>query len=158
MRPNWVKSVDGERGVAPVDERVVETDLEVPRAEGVDHRPEHIFAPRCVGRFVVGERRVPQAEAVVVLGGDNDIRHARVFGRLGPRVGVIQVGVEVVEILLVVLVADLLAILHPLVPRREGVDTPVDEQPEAIMREPCRIALCGSGGAHISNPYLCVFY
>lgn len=67
-----------------------------------------------------------------------------------------------VEILLVVLVADLLAILHPLVPRREGIGPPVDKQLEAIMREPRRIALGGSGGARVSTSfpylYLRVFY
>ena len=101
----------------PVDDGVVEADLEAFAAKGVDHGLEQVALCGRVGRFVVCERRIPQAEAIVVFGGDDKVLHARVFGFLRPGGGVVKVGVKVVEIFLVVGVVDQLATLDPFVTR-----------------------------------------
>ena len=131
-----VQAVDGEVGVVPVDEGVVEADLEALGAEGLDQGAEQVAPGGGVGGLVVGEGGVPEAEALVVLGGDDEVLHAGVAGLLGPDARVVEVGVEVVEVLLVVFVADVLLVAHPLVAGGERVEAPVDEQAEAVVEEP----------------------
>src|SRR5205085_1515713 len=62
--------------------------------------------------------------------------HAGTPGLTCPCNRVVQVGVEVIDVPLVVLVADALAVLHPLMPGGQRIDAPVDEQPEAVVDKP----------------------
>ena len=59
--------------------------------------------------------------------------------RPGPRV--VEVGVELVEVLLVVRVGHPLVLLHPLVARRQRVEAPVDEHAEARVGPPLQARL-----------------
>ena len=119
---------------------MVEPHVQVPLAVGVDHRPDEVAPGGGVRRLVVGELAVPEGEAFVVLRGDDEVLHARLVGKLGPELRVIQVGVKVLEVLLVFLVGDLLDVLDPFMPRGEGISAPVDEHAEAVVGEPTAIA------------------
>jgi len=128
-------------GVMPVDDGVVEADLEAAGAEGLDHGPQEVAAGGGVGRLVVRQLRIPEAEALVVFGRDDEVLHPRVGGGLCPEAGIVEIGVEAGEVPGVVdLGRDLLAVLQPLVSRAQRVESPVDEQPEAILDEPARVA------------------
>ena len=52
--------------------------------------------------FVICMFGIPEAEAVVVFGGDDEIFHPRVFCGLCPKGRVVEVGVELFEISLVI--------------------------------------------------------
>ena len=132
--------VHRELRVVPVNQRVIEADLQPRLPERLHPRPQQIAPRRRIRRFVVGELAVPEAEAVVVLARDDRVFHAGTLGGRGPLVRVVEVGVEVIEVRLVVLVGDLLALFHPLVARRHRVDAPVSEQAEPIMNEPLGLA------------------
>jgi len=136
-------------GVVPVEQRVVEADPQALLAEGLDHGGQEVLAPRGLGGLVVGVRRVPQAEALVVLGGDHEVLHAGVLRRPGPGLGIVEVRVEVVEVLLVILVLGALVVLDPLVARGQGVEPPVDEHPEPILDEPPGVAALGCLLGHV---------
>ena len=75
-----------------------------------------------------------------MLGGDDEVLHPRVGGGLRPEFRVIQVGIEVLEVSVIDLVGNLLALLDPLMAGWQGVDSPVDEQAEAVVGEPTAVA------------------
>jgi len=85
-----------------------------------------------------------RAKAVVVLGRDDDVLHPRILGRADPSVGVELDGIELVHELVVDrerdmgVVPDPLAIDRLAVPfaSRDGVQPPVDEQPEPRLAPP----------------------
>jgi len=76
----------------------------------------------------------------VVFRRDDEVLHAGVCGGVGPGRGVVEVGIETAEVFFVSLVGDPLEIAHPLVPRGEGVEAPVDEEAEAVAGEPRSVA------------------
>ena len=135
-----VHVVDDELGMVPVDHRVVEADAQVAGAERIHQRPDQVARGRGVGGLVVGQRAVPQAEAVVMLGGHHEVLHAGAGRGLRPTVRVVQVGIEVVHVALVVVDRDLLLLHYPLVAGGKGIQSPVDEQPEAVVHEPAGVA------------------
>ncbi|HUR07730.1 MAG TPA: hypothetical protein VM347_34665 [Nonomuraea sp.] len=136
--PRGMQSVNGKVRVMPVEQRVVEAHAEPSAAEGLDDRADQVLSVRRAGHRVVGERGVPQAEAVVVLGREHHVPHPGSGGGLGPGIRVEQVGVEVVEVVevgLVLLIGEQLPRLDPLVASGERVQAPVDEQAEALLLE-----------------------
>ena len=148
-----VDVVDHEVGVVPVDQRVVEADPQPSAAEGVHHRMQQVLAVRRARGLVIGERAVPQAEALVMLAGDHEVAHAGAGGGVRPHAGIVEVGIEAVEVPLVDLVRDLLLVLDPLVPGRQRVQPPVDEHAEAVVHEPRRVpgARSDRGSAHVAT-------
>ena len=110
--------------MVPVDQRVVEADPQALGAECLDERLEQILAVGRIGRLVIGLLRVPQAEALVVLGGEHHILHARGFRGGGPVARIVQVGIEMLEVALVALVVDALVVFDPLVARRRARTSP----------------------------------
>ncbi len=89
-------------GMMPVGLRIVGAPVDAAAAAGIGEQSDDVLA---VGRFragdlVVGEFRIELAEAVVVLGGEDQVLHAGVFGELHPLVGVelhrVEHAVEVV--------------------------------------------------------------
>ena len=135
-----VHVVDHEFGMVPVDDRVVEADAQAAGAERVHHRPDQVASGGRVGGLVVGQRAVPQAEAVVMLGGRHEVLHAGAGGRLGPAIRVVQVGIEVIHVAFVLAGRDLLLLHDPLVTSRQGIQSPVNEQAEAVVHEPAGVA------------------
>ena len=77
-----------------------------------------------------------------MLGGNHEVFHARAGCCRRPQVGLIQVRVKVFEIGVVDLIRDLFVVLHPLMPRGQGIQAPVNEQAEAVMHEPAGVAGC----------------
>jgi hypothetical protein len=71
--------------VMPVDHRMVEADLQPLVAKRLHHRLQQIALGWRIGRLVVGQRRVPEAEAVVVLGGDDKVTSCRHSSPPAPR-------------------------------------------------------------------------
>ena len=130
-----VETVHDEVGMMPVDQRVVEADLDPLGPERLDELGHQVPSERGVGDLVVAVRRVPQAESLVVLGGQHGVLHARPPALPGPVGGVEEIGVEVLEVGVVHLGVDALAVLHPLVAAREGVQAEVDEHAEPVVHE-----------------------
>ena len=72
----------------------------------------------------------------MVFAGDDGVFGPGVTGGVGPRDGVVQVRVEVIEVPLIVGVGDVFKFLDPLVAGCGGVDAPVDKQTEPVVDEP----------------------
>ena len=122
--------------MVPVDDRVVEADLQPLGAERVDVFAHDVAPERRVRRLVVGVLRVEEAEALVVLRREDDVFHAGPLRGPRPFARVEALGVEVLEVVPVPLLGDLGRALEPLVPRRERVEAEVDEHPESVMLPP----------------------
>ncbi len=137
--PHGVQTVDGEFRMVPVDQRMVEADPETRATKRLYERLEQIAPSRRVGCLGVGEGRIPQAEPLVVFGGDHRIFHARVLGLLRPGTWVIEIRVKVVKVFLVHLVGYALPVLDPLVTGRQGIQTPMDKETEAVVNKPVDI-------------------
>jgi hypothetical protein len=131
-----VVPVDEEVRVVPVEQGVVEANLQAGRSDGVDVLGDNVLAVRRVHHRVVSQLGVPQAEALVVLRGQHDILHASPLGLPGPVDGIEQVRLEVARIALVRLCLYPLAVHQPLVAGPQCVQTPVHKETEAIMGEP----------------------
>ena len=129
----------------PVDERIVETDFDTFGAECLDRLANQVLLVGRVADAIVGVFGGPQTKAVVVLGGDDEIFHARQFGHTGPFFGVEQIGVEVGEVLLVVGNADFFAVADPFVAGGQGVQPPVDEHAEAVVGKPRSVGFAETG-------------
>ncbi len=144
-------------GVAPVHDGVVPAEADALAAAGVGHLAHHVTAQRRGHDVEVGLVRIEEAEAVVVLGGDDQVPHAGALGEAGPgtrvEVGRREVGAEAV-----VLVerdlgrgADPLGVVGAAVPLagRDGVKAPVDEHAEARLAPPVQagIGRIGHGDA-----------
>ena len=123
----------------PVDQRIVEAHLQPLGPESVRIFPHQIPPKGGVGALVIGILAVKQAEALVMLGGQHRVLHARGLGLPGPFPRVKQVGIEVVKVFLILLFRGALVVFHPFVPGRQGVQAEVDEHAETIVAEPCGI-------------------
>ena len=133
--------VHSEVRVMPVEERVIEADAQAVGTERVHHRGENVTAVRRVRRLVVGVGGIPEAEALVMLGRDDEILHPGVPRRLRPELRIVEIGIEVLEILRVVdFRGDPFVVLQPFVACAEGVEAPVDEHAEPVMGEPACVA------------------
>jgi hypothetical protein len=132
-----MQPVDRELRVVPVDERVIHAHAETALPEGLGDRSDQVALPRRRRDREVGVLvRLPQAEALVVLRGHDDVPHPGVRGEAGPLRGVEQVRLEVLEVLLILGVGRPLPVPHPLVAGRRRVQPPVDEHPEASLPHP----------------------
>ena len=125
-------------GVVPVELRVVEEELDALLVAGVGQHLQHVLpVGRAVHDVVVAHLRVEHREAVVVLRRDRDVPHARGLGHRHPRRRVVLDGVERRRHVPLVLRDREALLLHdPLALAGHGVDTPVDEEPEAGLPEP----------------------
>ena len=132
--------------MVPVDHRVVETGLQPLVAKSLYHWREQIALGRGVRRFIVGQRRIPQTEAIVVLGRHHKVLHPRVLRLLRPGRRVVEIRVKVVEIFLIILVSNQLAVLDPLVARRQGVDAPVDKESKTVVGKPTAVSHTTTSG------------
>ena len=135
--------------VMPVHDGVVETQAQaLAPAFGRQVLHRIVMPRRCLDDVVVGHLRIEHRKAVVVLAGDDDVFHPRVFRRLNPLARVELNGVELGGEFLVV---GHLHLLVREVPLRDalvalevgrvgghGVDAPVDEHPELRLAPPLR--------------------
>ena len=76
----------------------------------------------------------------MVLACQDNVPHARLARGTRPSHRIVEIGVEVVEVRLVVCVADFLVFLNPFVARGQRVNSPVNEKAETVMCPPSGIA------------------
>ena len=133
-----MNGVDVELRMVPVNDRVVEADPHAGFAARVHVFAHDVTAERRVGYLVVRGLRVPHAEALMVLRGQDHVLHA---GRLGPRhplLGVVAVWVEALHVSgFVVFRPDVLVALHPFVPSQRRIESEVDEHSKPGLCPPC---------------------
>src|SRR5690242_13259147 len=120
----------------PVNQGVVETDLESFSAKSVNPGAQEVATSRGIGGFVIGKLRIPEAEALVVLRCDDGITHTSFPGLTGPGDRVVKIRIEVIKITLIVLICELLTILYPFVAGGKRVQPPVNKKAETIMDKP----------------------
>ena len=105
-------------------------------AERVCVLADEVAAELGAGDLVVRRLRVPHAEALVVLRGEDGVLHAGGLRGLRPGLRIEEVGIEVLHVAVVLLVRDHLLGLHPLVASGDGVEAEMDEHAEAIVLPP----------------------
>ena len=136
-------AVVGEVWVVPVDEGEVQPRPQPGLPGGVQEFPDEIPARGAVGGLETGVRAVEQAEAVVVLGGEDGVLHPGPLGRRHPRAHITVPGVELGHEGVVSPVGNALHAAHPLPPGGDGVQPPMQKQAEPGPGEPGRPALVG---------------
>ena len=132
----FVRGAQRAVGMVPVHQRVVEADLEIELAAGLDVLAHQIASRPALDGVVVGLLRVPQAEALVVLGGHHHVLHPGLLRQGRPLAGGAVFRLPRVGQLLVLRHRDALAVHHPLVAAQLRVQSPVDEHPEARFLPP----------------------
>jgi hypothetical protein len=123
-------------GVVPVRDGVVEAERDAPPVAGVRQEADDVPPVRRAHHVVVGLGGVPQAEAVVVLGGDAEVLHPHLLEQVEPGLGIEAGGVPALAQGGVLPAGDAAAPLVLLVPGADGVQPPVHEHPEALLEEP----------------------
>ncbi len=119
---------------------MVKTNPHVHIAKRFHHGPEQVTTGGGVRGLVLRQLGVPQAEAFMMLGRHHKVLHAGPGGCRGPEFGIVEVGIEPVEILLIRCGVDALKVFQPFMPGPQGIEAPMDEEAETIMGEPCGIA------------------
>ena len=71
-----------------------------------------------------------------MLTGDHRIFHPGCFGHLCPLAGLVKIRIKHFKILLIVFIGHPLIPLHPFVPGRHRIQTPMDEHPKTVMGPP----------------------
>ena len=98
--------------------------------------------------------RAEHREAVVMLGGDDDVLAAGLFGQLDPLVGVELRRVELGGELFIFLHRDFLVELHPFAAAQLAVDSPVDEHAEAGLAPPLHPRILALRPAQLAGSFL----
>ena len=106
--------------MVPVQQRIVKAHANALGAERL-HIFAHQVAAAALDRVIVGQFGIEQAEAVVVLCGQHGVLHTGLFAGVRPLFGVVIDGVELVEVLLIVLDSYLFALTHPFAARGDGI-------------------------------------
>ena len=131
-----MKGVDREIPVAPVDQGVVEAHLQALCAAGFDKWTDEVPAVGCVAYVEIGFPGRPEAKAIVVLGGQCHVGHAGAPGAPGPVPGIVEVGIEAVEVLQNVLVGQFLPAPVPGALRMKRVEAEMNDHSETVMNKP----------------------
>ena len=131
-----VVAVDRIVRVGPVQQGIINADADAFGAEGVEPLGEQIPAAGRVGGFEIREGGVPQTETLVVFRGEHGVFHAGRLGHARPLARIVEIRVEQPEVFLIVLRGGAFIAHHPLVAGGQGVEPPVDEQPEAGLGPP----------------------
>ena len=100
---------------------------------GVGQHPEHILFVGRIHDIVRGVFRIPHAKAVMMLGGEADIFHARFFRQKHPFLGIIIHGIKLMHVLFVFFIFHIIPgqnlLLHP----KQGIEAPMDKHAEFIF-------------------------
>ena len=67
MIAEGMDTVDGELGMMPVDDRIVQADLETLRTESIEELAHEVALAGRVGGLIIGELAVKQAITVMML-------------------------------------------------------------------------------------------
>ena len=122
----------------PVEQRVVETDLQTRLAESVHIFADQIPAAWRVGGLIVRQLAVKKTETVMMLRGQYSVFHAGILCDPGPFLRVIIHWVEFLEERLIVLNGYPLCAADPFAAGGDGVQAPVNEHTETVLAEPFR--------------------
>jgi hypothetical protein len=139
--------------MVPVHDGVIEADLDALSVAGIGQLLQDIALEGRGGNVEIRVLGIEQAEAVVMLGGDDDVFHTGAFCHPHPLVGIEPDRVELAHELVVLGKGDLggcadpFGVIGPPLPLTGGdrIQAPVDEQAEARVAPPlhARIMLCG---------------
>ena len=124
----------------PVDQRIIETDVQSLGAERVDVFAHEVAPGGRVGAFIIGVLAVEHAEAFVMLRRQHGVFHTGRLRLARPFARVEEIGIEIFEILIVLFFRRFFAVFYPFMPRGHGVQPPMNEHAEAVMPEPHGIA------------------
>ncbi len=80
-------------GMMPIDHRVVDTDLEVLLADGVDDLACEVASAE-IHRVIIGYGAIVKGEPLVMFTGEDDIFGAHLLGQCGPLLGKAFLGLE----------------------------------------------------------------
>ena len=125
-----------EVGVVPVDERVVQANLQTLGAEGLEELGDDVAPEGGFGRFPVGGLRVIQAKAVVVLCGEHGVLHAGLTRGARPGASIEGIRVELIEIRSIQFLGHFLVAANPFSASGDRVQTEMKEKTEAIVQVP----------------------
>ena len=139
--------------MVPVHDRVIEAQLDPRSVARVGQLLERVALERRGFDAPVGLVRAEHAEAIMVLGRDDDVFHPGRFGEADPLLVELH-GVELAGELLVLgnrhlgFLEKPLAVVGLAVPlaRRHGINTPMNEQPEPGVMEPGHALVALGGG------------
>ena len=131
-----VPSLIGIVRMVPVRDRVVEAERHAPPMAGIGEEPDGVLAVGRVHRVEPRELRIPEAEPVVVFGGQADIAHARLLHEIEPRVRIEGDRVPPRGQLDVLLARHAASPLLLFVEAVDRVEAPVHEHPEALLKPP----------------------
>ena len=131
-------------GMVPIHDGMVPAHLDSLPPAGVGQFLHDVAFKRGRHDVEVGVFGVEQAEAVVVLGGDDDVLGPGILGDPDPLVGIEFHRIELLHKLFVLLQRDLAALANPFgvigpafpLASGHGVDAPVDEHPETGVAPP----------------------
>ena len=152
--PAGMVEVNGKIGMVPVDQRVIETDVQPLCAESVHIFAYQIPAAGCIGGFIIRIFAVEQTEALMMLGGQNRIFHSGGFCLSRPVPGIAEIRTKKFKIDVILFFRDFFAGLDPFMARRQRVKTEVDEHAETVMGKPCGIARRFTGNVTGHSFYL----
>ena len=143
--PAGMVHVDGKLRMMPVDQGIVESDTEPLRPEGVHIFTHQIPAAGSIGGLVIRIFAVKQTEALMMLGGQNRVFHARGLCLPRPVTGIAEIRIEMFKIEVIFLLRNFLTGFDPFMACGQCVKTEVDEHSETVMGKPCGVAGCFAG-------------
>ena len=123
-------------GMVPVHDRIVKAQTQPLAMTLVGDLPDRIAAEGRALDAVVGELRVKQAEAVVMLGGDHQVFLSGLFDQCHPTAGVEMLRIELPHEFVVFLQRNLARVAHPLAAADERVEAPMNDRSEAVVAKP----------------------
>ena len=130
---------------------MIKTDLEPFCAESIDDLAEQIAPAWSVRDFVIRVFRVPHAEPFMVFRRNDEIFHSCLARGFRPFLRIEKIGVELFKIFFVVLVRNFFIIADPFMSSRHGIEPPVNEHSEPVVREPACVAF--SEISHFPFPF-----
>ena len=135
-------------GVRPVDERVVESELQSVLTHLLhERRNEVALGSRSLHGVQVAVLGVPQSHTIVVLGGEHGVACAALLDEVKPCLRVVVLGCEAVTLSHVLLVGQILVVERPTLRHTiHSIDAVMDENTQLSVVEPLhslvRLLLC----------------
>ena len=128
-------------GMRPVEQRIVETELEPVAAHLFDKGGDEVTPGRCtLGGAQTASLGVPQRHTIVVLGGDDRVARATLLDQVYPCLGVVIGGSKSLALRHILVVGQILVKERPALRHAiDGIDTPVDEDTQLGIGKPLHV-------------------
>ena len=140
-------------GMMPIQQRIIQADLEALGAEGVHKLAHGVPAEGGVGGFEIGIPAIEQAEAVMVLGGEDGVFHAGLARHGRPGAGIEIRRRKLPKIGQVIGLGHTLGGAHPLPARGDGIQPPMDKHAEPRLAVPRRALLMSCAVEHADHSF-----